>query len=477
MRQPLHNSIIWQVVHGLLWFRGQSGPLGDAKPSPLDTKCEKPAKAPYEEFYMKIQYVKHLCIPFTVVALLLIYAGTASGDAVPLDPSDLKIFLLEGYQQVFSIIGDVKVKYDLQQWTSPEFAEKFPEMPAGKSPPIVFQYYQKNDQERLDFSTPKSYGGTGLASFTIHDGSFTLHHWPTKGTGDSRTQRGRAYREKSNRGLIEQSEGPIRFFGYEYGILPTDVLLSPDLTLETEATRVGNMMAYKATAKFVTGGQTYICSYWMSPERSCLPVKMELRDTTGLLQKAMTAEKFLQLQDGRWVISQVRFSEYVSQNNRPIEIGQDIYTIKELLLEPRCDEGLFKTDPGILPTGTLFQDLVSGLEYTIGEGPLSDETISKIIDKTIYDFGISPNNIKLGIPSIDDAPARTKDLFSRQGVRTKNQRPPKESSMLQLLSWCLILALVIWVTFLAVVLFYRKKKKLLRTFKKTTLQNSKAEIS
>ena len=58
--------------------------------------------------------------------------------------------------------------------------------------------------------------------------------------------------------------------------------------------------------------------------------------------------------------------------------------LSSIELNPTLNESVFfSTAPERLPIGTVFQDLITGVAYTIGEGPISDERIRSIIDDAV----------------------------------------------------------------------------------------------
>jgi len=176
--------------------------------------------------------------------------------------------------------------------------------------------------------------------------------------------------------------------------------------------------------------------------------------------KSWTADDFRQLDDGRWVVSRASFREYISRDGEPVEIDRDTYTLKDLVLKPECEDGLFRTDPESLPPGVLLQDLVSGLAYTIGEGPVSEESVSRIIDDTIRDFGVGPDRVEPQTPTNGgDAPAGTRPLLSRYGMRAASRPAPEEPPSLPAARWCLIVGLAVLVAALTTVMFFHGRRK------------------
>jgi hypothetical protein len=110
-------------------------------------------------------------------------------------------------------------------------------------------------------------------------------------------------------------------------------------------------------------------TYWLSPERSCLPVKTEVTQD-GRLKRRMKVKEFLELGDGRWAIKSLMQQNFVTKpgETTPIELCDITYTLRKVELHPAMDEEkVFSTSPSRLLAGVDVIDHVKGSRYFVGE--------------------------------------------------------------------------------------------------------------
>lgn len=299
---------------------------------------------------------------------------------VPTETEQLRSFLLKGYASTKSILEDIRIEYEMTQVPvnplplDPAFLKK---LNMKEQPDIdifrfthVQEYIQKNGKERWVFlhygkSSPTedvSYK-TGLIGtensprFIVFDGQNILDYQPVS---DGFSNVGRATIKADKTALFEsygsRVHAPVQFFGYYPGLMPDDVLSSPQLKIQAKSEKIGDFVTYKVIAPIQianTKTQTktkYNVVYWLAPERSCLPVKIEV-ERNGRFNRRLEVKDFFKLEDGRWAIRSILQRNFVHKGEC-IEIINLIYTMRKLELHPEIDEEkIFFTSPDHLPEG------------------------------------------------------------------------------------------------------------------------------
>ena len=162
---------------------------------------------------------------------------------------------------------------------------------------------------------------------------------------------------------------PVKLIAYQSYCSPATVLNNPEARIETKMEKVDGLMTYKISCRLPLNGVIYPVTFWLSPDRSGLPVRMEIKDTTGVLRKVMETKRFMKVSDAVWFPKEVIHRDIDSERGKSREIGTHVYTVKDLERNPMVDDTTFLTETKALPKGTIFQDEESGKQSTIGEKP------------------------------------------------------------------------------------------------------------
>ncbi len=353
-----------------------------------------------------------ICISF-LFSFVLCNIDKAFCDVVniPVETEELKIFLLKGYTEAKSVLNDVRIEYQTKSYKDntlireflgtafiKELKEKNIPVPEGSTTTKikVEEYIKKNGNEiwilypgdgvtteNISFSEESI--RTKDSRFKVFDGQYVLDYHPTR--NDGFTSVGRATLEESKTGLFEDSGtnnyGPIKFFGYHPDVMPDDVLKSPQVQIYPKPEIIDGLLTYKISASLLINKGNYDVIYWLSPERSCLPVRMELHNADHGLKNSMETKEFGKLDDGRWIIKSVleRNLSTKSGDTTPVEFGNETYTISKLEFNPQIDEKIFSTSVNDLPEGIQIIDTITGMRYFAGEGPVSDKRIADIMEE------------------------------------------------------------------------------------------------
>ena len=313
-----------------------------------------------------------------VFAILCNNGGTFCKEIdIPSEPEQLRLFLLKGYTSAKSVFDDLRIEYELKHKKLIDL--ELPKEQAGMKityssyDTSVEEYIHKNGKERWVFlyigeSSPEedvSYrtdfiGKENSPRFKVFDGQYILEYTSLK---DSFTNVGRASLDASKTGFFESSGllrdcAPVKFFGYLSSRMPDDVLLSPKVDIETKPEIIDGLLTYKISAPIDIPDYTYEMTYWLSPERSCLPVKIEVW-VNGKFRRRLETKEFIELEDGRWAIKSILQRNFIHRESEegPREIFNIIYTIRKVVLHPEIDEdNIFNTSPDSLPKGAQIID-------------------------------------------------------------------------------------------------------------------------
>ncbi|UCG47019.1 MAG: hypothetical protein JSU94_16155, partial [Phycisphaerales bacterium] len=214
--------------------------------------------------------------------------------------------------------------------------------------------------------------------------------------------------------------------GFLEDFTPKEILSRTDTIVDTQPQQVNGLPCYLVRATKEINRVKYKASYWLSPDRSFLPVKMELHEQDGSLACRLNVTEFTQLPNGAWFLKKlVREGFWKTKSGEQWHVSTDKVTFEKIELNPQVDEAVvFNTSPDSLPVGTRLQDHTTGLEYVIGEGPVSDESIRNIIDHTLRDFPIANRKPPVNAPGAgspnDLSPI---PLLSDSGVLASPQSP------------------------------------------------------
>jgi hypothetical protein len=369
------------------------------------------------------------------------WAGTARAqdNAAAVNPEDLRVVLQEGYRTARDLLDDALVVFQQKEESDPQWLRS---QGLNEKEPVHYtlEYYLRKDgceryaylhyglqpSDETTIAAAESRGAQGSTAFAVFDGHYKLIYYPTGGTYDTETQRGRAVFSESKTDLLTGGTGPVKFLGFAVGALPDDVLASPEVKIHTQGEQIEGLPAFQVSAPLTINKVTYTVTYWLCPGRTCLPLRMELRAADGTLLKRMDTGEFLKLPDGRWAIQSVAQRDFTIRDGKPWEIGVDTYTLVKLQLHPLVDEDrVFNTHPDALPTGALIVDNVAALEYTAGEGPVSDERVQQLVERTLDAIPESAADSGGGGASTQaGGPGPEQPLFSDAGWRTAASTGP-----------------------------------------------------
>ena len=339
------------------------------------------------------------------------------------DSGQLRIFLEKGYLNGISVLSDCKIVIETEEWRSPDWLENVGESRDAELIKITSEYIGKGKKEILSSTLQSKVFEYGVSRFAVFDGDFLLSFTTTKGLTDTETQRGRASLESPSgyRGIRFKSGGPLVLLGYEQEVALSDNLSRTDVTIHPEMQEVHDLLCYQVDAP-IQWDQKYIFSYWICPQRSFLPVKVELRAEDGRLISKTDVTEFIELPNGGWFPKKVTrqgFKKKEAENEWLI--STDTYNTKQIELYPEIDEAeIFNTSPENLPAGTLFSDMIAGMQYVIGEGPVSDERITSIIKKTLDEVPMVADanaGNEMSTKITESNSSSTKQIFTDTGVR------------------------------------------------------------
>ena len=351
-----------------------------------------------------------------VLTVLCNNSGTFSKEIdVPSEPEQLRLFLLKGYTLAKSVIDDVRIEYEMTKIPvnpipiSPAVREKL-KITGSVEETFTFveEYIQKNGKERwvfLNFGKPAptedvSYSAELVKTensprFKVFDGQYILEYASSK---DSFTNIGRGILEASNTGFFNlRSSGrcaPVQFFGYSPSLMPDDVLSSPQVEIEMKPEIIDGLLTYKVSAPFEEKHEKqnykHEMTYWLSPERSCLPVKIEVW-LNGKFKRRLETKEFIELEDGRWAIKSILQRNFLDRQGEGglREIVNLLYSIRKIELYPEIDEDVvFDTSPDSLPEGAHIIDKRSGSSYDYINYPGPPGLIKKSLPE-LKDLGIN----------------------------------------------------------------------------------------
>lgn|GEM_PF-3348976 len=228
-----------------------------------------------------------------------------------------------------------------------------------------------------------------LTSIRVSDGSVVQRFSPLKkGKKSSLTSVGQALRDRQDRPLSE-------FFHYSVGMIwghmgngvsPKQLLLDGKAKIAAEPEMVRGKETFKISASVELSGENYRVEYWLSPEMSGMPVKQRTYTKDGVLFDNVDFEDFQKVGD-RWFPWKVTRTSYSSRHidkaGNPKPFSTKVFNVVSVDFETEPDSAYFNTNPSWFPVGTYVQDRVLGERYIIGQGPIGDSIVERIIDESI----------------------------------------------------------------------------------------------
>jgi len=329
-------------------------------------------------------------------------------------------------------LSNSRISIDVQQWTDPALLRKMDEPANQELMHMAFQYTAKEHMENYRWAVTSDDHEYDSNGFTVFDGKYHMDYFTTNNSHDTQTRKARATLDKPQSFppiRYQRWHTPLRMLGYEENTPLEDILAASDTIVRPEMEDVNGISCYRIDAQAKINRVTYHLSYWLSPERSFLPAKLEITDKTGHLVRRVDVTDFMQLSNGQWFPKQTVHSSFAENTSGKTWMNQKAtYTLKSIQLNPFVDETqLFNTSINVLPVGTLFQDHLAGIEYVMGEGPVSEETIQDIIDRAITETPLASQAAGKGNEHPEDSSKKTigehrknssltKTLFSDRGA-------------------------------------------------------------
>lgn len=180
----------------------------------------------------------------------------------------------------------------------------------------------------------------------------------------------------------------LRAIGWQDAISPEELLSSPNVVIDPVPKEINGVKTFEVSLRTKLGeGENetkdyYTFKYWFAPDFSCNPVKSQmLKD--GKVGVGFEYGNFSQLSNGIWFPGEVTSGLFMA--NGTIEAGSR-YLLEKVSVDFTVDEGLFDTSLDRVPAGYMIHDRTTGLDYVQGQGPVSDETVSRLVAEVSREF-------------------------------------------------------------------------------------------
>ena len=285
---------------------------------------------------------------------------------------------------------------------------------------------------------------------SISDGTHLLEYHSTAGTKDSETQVGRARLVLADNRTIPENRGDIQVaVGWlPEGVSPISTLQQEDCVVHTELVTMNGIPSYIVERPMKIARMDFTLKYWLAPDKSGLPVRMEVVDKEGNIFRSVQTEEFFQT-GGIWFIKKFTEQDNLVPGipNVPTLPKTTTYDVRRIQLHPSVDEAsLFSTSVDRLPVGTLLVDAIAGLAYTVGEGPVSDETVQAIINKAIDEMNVDTSGTS----------NRGQSLFGRDGINSSHTEVMAQAPTGRKYIVLSLISIVVALSAVVIVLFRRK---------------------
>ncbi len=341
--------------------------------------------------------------------------AAAQQEAPALDAEELRAVLAEGYGAATKLIEDVDLVFDVKHQYDMEYMLAVLGKHAPVNPPTegYYRYTASKGRRRISiYRTAEARAQDRPMHTTVSDGVLTLSYGDTSDGSDSSTTRGRGSLVRNDGSRLRSK--PLNLYCSYSGYTAGHLLADPAATLNPEPELVNGVQAYRIAAAVDINGVQYDLRYWLAPSRSCLPVRVELWGTdtrTGPVRRSVRdVVEFEELPVVGWVPKRLRSQAFVMVDGAAKMTQEDVYTVTSVTPWPDLDDALFDTTPASLGTGVLVQDLTLGVEYTIGEGPVSDEAVEVMIEGLLDEM--PEILVQLDVP---EAPAAAQGLLPAAG--------------------------------------------------------------
>jgi hypothetical protein len=369
-----------------------------------------------------------LCRIGTLLTFVLYLPCWAQTDLGDIPKQDVLKFLQDGFTFAMSNLSNVKIVAQTDYRRDPEYLNVYLKN-MGRNrithKVMVTEFYKVGNKEHYEiFDNLDDFEKRLAHSVEIFDGSCRLNWRSTKNSKDTKTQVGRATLVMAERPR-EYLFSPKQLFGQKRGYSANDVLFGPFSEVEIKKESVSNLECYKLTRGIDVNGVRYKLSCWISPERMCLPVKMELCDFDDVKLDSIEVTEFEQDSDGSWFPKKTTLRYYVKHENKYWEAGTDMITVKTLQFQPEIENDIFDTSPLRLPVGTVVQDRITEMEYVVGEGMVSNIQVESAIDsvldnmrETVGERCIISNSVSDSKEILKTSDNVSQSLLSNEGVFT-----------------------------------------------------------
>lgn len=277
----------------------------------------------------------------------------------------LRRTLADGVSASLAALSDIELVILREYSADPEWLRSQPRPMAnsGPSSSTVVRVTLKEGRARID--------GPGISTealktkFKISDRDRILEFLATgEGSGDQPGVVGRATLMKQQRPIehMDHETGVAALFGFSVGTMPSDVLSSREAVIDPVSMEMNGLKSYTASA--VLKGMRV--TYWLSAERSSLPVRLELlRLADNKAIRVCEWTEYRQLPSGEWFPQRVVEKQFGAGADQLKNVITLTWSLKELRQAPVLEASIFDTDPKSLPRGTKLDDRIAESGYTI----------------------------------------------------------------------------------------------------------------
>ena len=255
-------------------------------------------------------------------------------------------------------------------------------------------------------------------SRTVCDGEKRLSCWACV---DSRTDKGRA--------TLSPAPDDINPFGshraltlagwFEHGGSPEKALLSQSCTVSAEPREIDGVAAYEVAYERMIDEDESRITYLLAPSLSCMPVAME-QYVNGRFFRRLSFAGFKEVSPGFWVPTAWQKRVFLPDGRCWHEATIEVHKIR---VDELIDESLFEVDTASIPEGYLFDDNIHGVSYVIGQGPVSDHAVEKVVSHIDAEFPGLLEELAAGTPERLDDAALAESEPEAAGVSPVDERP------------------------------------------------------
>ncbi len=230
----------------------------------------------------------------------------------------------------------------------------------------MFGYWLYNNAHAWKTSSPSDY--------TICDGASTLH---VTDLADRPNQKHKGRAVLTPRPVsMDVSFGTSLFFlGWHNGSTPLAALASDSAALAPKPATIDDLPCYEVS---YTVDRSTTAKYFFAPDRSFLPVKVELHTREGILNRREFSS-FEKLPNGTFFPRRVVETHYKPQEDKIA--FQTEWKALDVTLAPPVSSDLFDTSLARIPDGYAVQDDSTGKEYVVGKEETPDIPSAKKPDE------------------------------------------------------------------------------------------------